>query len=139
AIFRRDQEEIRRHLAGWEFEKVVQTPTGHRPERWRKGEVLDLPTHEIRARTSTGGVPELEILLNETHGGRWTFPRDPRIIPPVDEAGIVVAGVPVLAPEIVLLYKAKAPRPRDEKDFRNALARLKPSRRRWLRDALETT
>src|SRR5205809_5719870 len=50
AIFRRDQEEIRRHLAGWEFEKVVQTPTGHRPERWREGEVLDLPTHEIRAR-----------------------------------------------------------------------------------------
>ena len=47
-------------------------------------------------------------------------------------------GIPVLAPEIVLLYKAKAPRPKDETDFRNALAAMSPNARRWLRRALET-
>jgi hypothetical protein len=45
-------------------------------------------------------------------------------------------GVPALSPEIVLLYKAKAPRPKDEADFAVARGAMDHARRAWLRSAL---
>ena len=138
AILRRDQAEVRRHLAGWEFEKVVRGVGGLRRRPWREGERLEVPVHEIHARRPAGDPREIEILLNEADGGVWRFRRDLRVTRPLSEAGLSVAGIPVLAPEIVLLYKAKAPRPRDRADFRNARERLAPAPRRWLRAALET-
>jgi len=47
------------------------------------------------------------------------------------------AGVPYVAPEIVLLYKAKSPGPHDKLDFRNLLPSLGPERRTWFRHAPE--
>jgi hypothetical protein len=44
--------------------------------------------------------------------------------------------VRVLAPELVLLYKSKAPRPDDEADFRAARPLLDAEARAWLRAAL---
>src|SRR2546427_2590342 len=128
AILRDDQEEIRRHLDGWEFDKVAHEVGGPRRERWREGERLELSVHEIHARRRGGDPRELEILLNEADGGRWTFRRDPRVFRPMDEAGTVVAGVPVLAPESVLPYKANAPRHRGEGDFPDARGHLTPRR-----------
>ena len=138
AILRRDQEGIRRHLAGWEFDKVVPGVGAPRRQPWREGERLEPPIHELHARRPEGEPRELEILLNESDGDDWRFRRDLRVSRPLSEKGLSVAGVPVLAPEIVLLYKAKAPRPRDERDFRNASQRLSPEQRRWLRAALDT-
>jgi hypothetical protein len=48
-------------------------------------------------------------------------------------------GLPYLAPEIVLLFKAKHLGPRDRTDFGNALPALSAEARRWLRDAIEKT
>jgi hypothetical protein len=48
----------------------------------------------------------------------------------------VADGVRVLAPELVLLYKSKAPRPADEADFRAARPLLDAEARAWLRAAL---
>ena len=45
-------------------------------------------------------------------------------------------GIPYLAPEIQLLYKAKGLRPKDEADFRQTLPVLSWERRTWLREAL---
>ena len=137
AIFREDQAEIRRHLAGWTFDKVADTPEGHRALSWREEERLELPIHEIHARGVAGDLRDLEILLNESDRDVWRFRRDQRVTLPISEAGLFMAGIPILAPEIVLLFKAKTPRPRDEPDFRNALARLTPAGRTWLRGALE--
>ena len=46
-------------------------------------------------------------------------------------------GLPYLAPEIVLLFKAKHLEARDRIDFDNALPALSADARRWLRDAIE--
>src|SRR2546426_3927014 len=137
AIPRDDQEEIRRHLEGWEFDKVAHEVGGPRRERWREGERLELPVHEVHARRRGGDPRELDILLNEADG-RWTFRRDPRVFRPMDEAGTVVAGIPVLAPGIVPPYQAKAPRPPGEEDFPNALGHLTPPGHPGLPAALET-
>jgi hypothetical protein len=48
----------------------------------------------------------------------------------------VPGGVPYLAPEIQLLYKAKNHRPKDDADFDAAVGLLSATQRRWLREAL---
>ncbi len=139
AMFREDQAAIRRYLAGWDFQKVSKTPDGGRLEPWREDERIDPPVHEVHARRERGDPPELEVLLNEADKGRWRFRRDPRVTRPLAEIGFPgIIGIPILAPEIVLLYKAKASSPRDDQDFRNALPLLGPERLTWLRKALKT-
>lgn len=132
AILRADQEEARRHLAGWAFEKVV----GGVREPWREEEPLEPPIHEIHARSPGGDA--LEILLNEAADDLWRFRRNPAVARPLVEVGLRSAdGIPFLVPEVVLLYKAKAPRPRDEQDLAAVLPRLDAGRRGWLLRALE--
>ncbi len=46
-------------------------------------------------------------------------------------------GIPVLRPEGVLLYKAKACRPKDQADFATCLPHLSTDARAWLSEALE--
>ena len=46
-------------------------------------------------------------------------------------------GLPVLAPEIALLFKAKPPDATDERDFAHALPLLDGRARRWLSAALD--
>ena len=41
-----------------------------------------------------------------------------------------------MQPEVVLLFKAKVVRPKDELDFAAVLPHLDSNRRSWLRDAL---
>lgn len=47
------------------------------------------------------------------------------------------AGIPVLAPEVVLLYKSGLPRDVDEAEFANVAPLLPPHSRAWLRQAIE--
>ena len=71
-------------------------------------------------------------------GDTWICRRDERIRMPYDQVIERTAdGIPYGRPEIVLLFKAKAARPKDEADFHAVLARLDAERRRWLADALE--
>ena len=67
----------------------------------------------------------------------WLFRRMPTIRRPVDTIGCGAdGGIPYLAPEIQLLYKAKGLRPKDELDFAQVLPALDQERRQWLRNAL---
>ncbi|WP_265446463.1 hypothetical protein [Flexivirga meconopsidis] len=45
-------------------------------------------------------------------------------------------GIRYLLPEIVLVYKARLRRPKDEPDFAATLPTLTEDRRGWMRDAL---
>ena len=48
----------------------------------------------------------------------WIFRRDPRIRQPVvDVVSVSMSGVPVVAPEIQLLYMAKSVEPKNQHDF----------------------
>lgn len=58
---------------------------------------------------------------------------------PLEEIGLVGPdGIPRLAPEIQLFYKAKSLRPKDERDFDAALPVLSEPQRVWLAWAVET-
>jgi hypothetical protein len=135
AVLRGNQLQLRRYLWGWTF-KVIVPATGGHSEPWHDEQWLDSPMHEIHGTSSDGAA--LEILLNEHAGSEWVFRRDHRVRAPLSHMGSVTpGGIPYLAPEIVLLYKAAARRAVDEVDFRSTLPALGSRQRAWLLSALE--
>ena len=135
AVFRQDQSRLRAHFAGWTFTLSV----NGRRDAWQDGTALELPIHEIHAYSGDQPRQSIEFLLNERNGAHWVFRRDPQITLPLDRAFITSSfGVPVLSPEIVLLFKAKVPREKDKADFDATCIAMDRSRVRWLRSALLT-
>ncbi len=133
AVLRADQGQLRSQVSG-RVEKVVERQLAE----WSPTEVLELPAHEVHVRWPDGY--HLEFLLNEQdrETGEWVFRRDARIRRPL-AAAFVQGRLPYLAPEIVLLYKAKAPSAKDDADFRATLPHLQSDRRSWLRQSLDVT
>lgn len=133
AILREDQIELRDFLAGSRFD--IATSRGR--VRWRDRQMLMLPVHELHVLYDGH---ELEVLLNEHHRGDWVYRRDWRVRMPIDNWMVRAAfGVPVIAPEIALLYKSAHPEAKDQLDLRSALGALEPARRDWLSQALRQT
>ena len=135
ALFRDAQDALREALPAWEFRAA----SGGVLVPWERGERLELPVHEVHARPRVGARgPALEFLLNEREGADWVYRRDPVVRLPLTRAiqEAPGSGVRVLAPEVVLLYKSKAPRATDEDDFRVARPLLDAQGRAWLRAAL---
>ena len=54
-------------------------------------------------------------------------------------SGRTAAGIPYVAPQIVLLFKAKATRDKDQADFSIVAPRLSPEAKDWLAAALRAT
>lgn len=66
------------------------------------------------------------------------FRRDHDVRLPIADIDLRSAnGIPYLAPEVVLLYKAKQQREHDELDLAAALPLLSPRQRGWLRAGIE--
>lgn len=132
----RDQLAAQRHLAGWDLH-AADPPGTLRP--WRPGESLKLGVHDIWARRGPGQPWRFQLLLNEADGEDWVYRRDPRIRRALCALVWRRDGIPYLAPEVQLLFKAKAPRAKDEADFEAALPLLDGVQREWLSDALALT
>jgi hypothetical protein len=108
-----------------------------------RGHGIDAPLHGLWCRPRGREPWAFEVLLNEGTRDEWVFRRDPRIRRPLAQAvgrtiGRTQDHIPYLEPELQLLFKAKAPRPKDDLDFAAALPALAPEQRRWLADALDT-
>jgi len=131
AIDRDDQRSVRDYFRDWTCLKVI---PGKGRFAWEMNEHLDLPIHEIHV---AKGPWNLEILLNEFQDGYWIFRRNPEV---KREQPLFhrrrPGGVTFVAPEIVLLYKAKANTDKDRQDFMNVLACLDNDRKKWLKDSL---
>lgn len=143
-VFRHDQRALRKHFAGRPL-FCSRAPGGWVP--WEEDEWLALPVHQILVRPEGSEPPgkdwdptpdEIQFFLNEVEDDVWRSRRDPkRVTRPVEEFGVRSAsGIPIVAPEIQLLYKAKWHRENDEHDFRVAGPLLKPEQRAWLKEAL---
>ena len=135
ALLRGDQRHIRARLPAGQVQKVVD----HCLSPWGVDEDLQPPVHEVHAAWPDGF--RLELLLNEhdEQRQRWVFRRDYRIGRPVGATFLGHADLPYLAPEVVLLYKAKAAAAKDDADLFSALPHLSADQRGWLRDALALT
>ncbi len=133
SVFEEDQAAVRAFFRdGWEL-------NGHDPHDddsthdW-DGHALELPAH-IHAR---GGDFNLDIQLNRRAGDDWVVSAEPTMTMPLHRAiRRSPWGVPTLAPEVVLFYKAPGDiRPHDEADFRALAATLDAEQAAGLRDAI---
>jgi hypothetical protein len=128
--------EVVEALAGFELFVVGVPRRGFVSVLEQARDALDV-THQTWVREPEAGLWRLDIMREPSDGNVWICRRDERIRLPYDEVIERTAdGIPYGRPEIVLLFKAKHARAKDDADFAAALPRLGPERRRWLADAL---
>lgn len=138
-VLRRDQYAVRTLLEAWDVQAALPPPRNEtwpfRP--WQLAEALDETIHDIWCRPDASRPWAIQLMIADTDGEDWLFRRMPAIRRPVATIGDVTPeGIPYVAPEIQLLYKARGLRPKDEADFRQTLPALTTERRNWLRDSL---
>jgi Aminoglycoside-2''-adenylyltransferase len=94
-------------------------------------------THQSWLWSVAGGAFVVDVFREFHDGDTWVCRRDPTIRRPWNDTVHTSAdGVPYLAPEAVLLFKAKAARDKDVQDFHSLLPVLGTERRAWLSAAL---
>jgi hypothetical protein len=132
-IFRSDTAGVVTSLSGWEFFEA-------------KDGVLSAlasdaaPRKEVNSlwgKRANRAQWELELMFDESDDKSWLFRRDVRITRPL--SGAIrrnPEGIAYLAPEIQLLYKARATRPKDQADFDQVVPHLARESRTWLRESL---
>lgn len=134
AVLRDHQIELRDHLQGWKF-KIATMDKRLVPWKDTNRQMLMLPVHELHATDRIG--QQCEILLNESDGIDWIYRRNFEVRMNLSQWIVRTrSNIPVLCPQIVLLYKSKATRDLDELDFRVALERMNDDQRTWLKLAL---
>jgi hypothetical protein len=95
-------------------------------------------THQTWVREPATGLWRFDVFREPSDGDTWLCRRDERIRLRYDEVIEHTAdGIPYGRPEVVLLFKAKHARPKDDDDLAAVLPHLTPERRRWLADALD--
>jgi hypothetical protein len=137
AILRDDQKQLQQTFGGWEL--YYATPD-HRLVPYRSECWLEEPLHGVWVRPASDAPWLCEFLLNEHEDQQWVYRRNPAVRKPLAEVGVkALGGVPILVPEIVLLYKAHELTEKDEADFRTVLPHLTVRRKAWLLEALDET
>ncbi|SNX61912.1 hypothetical protein SAMN06272735_3662 [Streptomyces sp. TLI_55] len=95
-------------------------------------------THQTWLRDPASGRFLFDVFREPHEDGMWVCRRDQSLRLPYDEIiERTPDGIPYLVPELVLLFKARDPRPKDQADFDEVLPLLDRSRRQrlgeWLR------
>jgi hypothetical protein len=132
-IIRRDrQTQLVAAVPGARWTCIDPPGSGWRP--W-DGDPLIGPAFQLKA--DLEGV-SLDVFAETVIDGVWHFRRDARVTLPVDELTAPGAGgLPVVRPEVQLLYMAASTDPKNEHDFVVAEPWLSPPARSWLRSSLE--
>jgi hypothetical protein len=134
SMFRRDVPVIRAALEGrlhlWSAGSGSLRPVDERfPEPAADADQIWLREHALSPWRA-------DVLLNPDEDGRWVFRRDPSFVAALEDVTWELDGIRYLRPEIALAFKAKLTRPKDERDFAEALPLLSDAARLWLDDYL---
>lgn len=136
-VLRRDQRAVQRHLRGWQL-LAADPPGSLRP--WTTGETLDRAVHDIWGRTDGSSAWQLQLMLDQAEGADFVSRRHPCVRLPLAQACTSApSGIPYLAPEVQLFYKAPSPRAKDEQDFSTVVPLLDQERKTWLARAISMT
>ncbi|TWP37130.1 hypothetical protein [Leekyejoonella antrihumi] len=102
--------------------------------RWA---TIDEPRSQLWLRADSASPWIVDMPLTPDADGLWTNKFLPGHVAPVESVTWTAAdGIRYLLPEIVLAYKARLRRPKDEPDFEATLPVLDDQRRARLREAL---
>jgi len=135
-VLRSDQLIVQEYLLsrGWTFEKAISGQL----YPWRTGEWIDLPVHTIWCKKSSSIPDFIELLFNETDESNFLFRRDFSITLPIERMILISSsGIPILAPEIVMLYKSlNIDEPNNAMDLKNIFLEFTPEGRDWFVQSL---
>ena len=105
-------------------------------DRWK---TVDDPRSQLWLRADAASPWVVDIPLTPDVKGLWTNKFVPDHVAPVEDVTWVADdGIRYLLPEIVLVYKARLRRAKDEPDFEATLPVLTEPARAWMRQALAT-
>lgn len=91
------------------------------------------PVNQLWIRRDATSPWVMDVILIADRDGRWVSRRDPGHVAPIEDVTWVhTDGVRYQLPEIVLLHKALAARPKDERDLRAVWPVLDETARSWL-------
>jgi len=94
-------------------------------------------THQTWLRDRATGRYLLDVFREPHDGETWICRRDHTIRLAYSEIiHHTLDGIPYLAPELVLLFKAKHARPKDETDFAETIPHMTPAQRQTLAELL---
>lgn len=103
-------------------------------DRWT---TVDEPRSQLWVRADAASPWVLDVPLTPGRDRMWTNKIIPDHVAPIEDVTWVADdGIRYLLPEIVLAYKARLRRQKDEPDFEATLPVLTPARRNWLRQTL---
>ncbi|MCZ6870980.1 MAG: amino acid transporter [Gammaproteobacteria bacterium] len=132
AIARADFPRLRDHLRAYRLHSV-----GNGEVRaMSAGEVTPPDKHQNWVLDVDEDVWRMDVMLEPGDEATWVYRRDESVRAPRQRMVSTRDGVSFLKPEAVLLYKAKATRPKDEADFAACLPLLDGEARHWLRTIL---
>lgn len=98
---------------------------------------VDDPQSQLWLRANAAAPWVVDIPLTPDRDGLWTNKRIPEHVAPLQDVTWVAGdGVRYLNPEIVLLYKARLQRPKDDLDLAATRPVLSAEARAWLHGAL---
>lgn len=133
-INREDQSQFIESLKGWDL-RETNPPGVLNP---LNGDIAALTANAIWCRENLNTPWRFEFLLAPFSHDEWIYRRTSEIRGPIDTFGWQTSeGIRVIAPEIQLLYKSKARRPKDEIDFENCLPILNANQKFWLKSAIK--
>lgn len=115
-----------------DWELGCRSDSGWRP--WGDDEQIVAPSFQLKA---SRPPIEFDIFLESTIDDTWIFRRDARVQRGLaDVVTISESGIPVVSPEIQLLYMAKSDEPKNQHDFERARRRLPDDAASWLSETL---
>lgn len=126
---------VRGLLSGWDIHLAaagVLTP-------WDGGRLLpDAHQNNLWCKRVADGPWCLDLTVSDGDDESWIFRRDPSVTVAWGDAVLTTAdGIPYLAPELQLLFKARDPRPKDDVDAAVVIPLLEPSRAAFLSSILD--
>ncbi len=124
--------EVRSALSGLEFVVIGDG------RAWPLNDSTLAAHRQTWVREGAGAPWRLDVIREHWENDIWIYRREPSIRLTADDLIARTSdGIPYARPEVVLLFKAKAVREKDEADLAAVLPALEPDRRAWLRAALE--
>ena len=101
---------------------------------WNKGEYIHKPVQDIWVSDESNGSFKFQIMLIDSINNRWVFKYDASISVNLSDFGYIKDDLPIIQPEIQLLYKLWKPeyRKKDMLDLNNCLPFLNQNKLKWL-------
>jgi hypothetical protein len=125
AVLRPEHEALREYLADWDLHVAFKGAL--RP--WRGGPVAP-SENAIWARPSADHPWHIDFKIEAVDGDQWLYRRDPTIRVPIADLGMIVEGIPFLAPGVAQLYSDGSTIPEAPSSFEQRRAALRSTQRR---------